>query len=131
MFASQTLPALPATFNLQPSFAAVTAALASPTARMRLLMLLVLTVMATALLTPEAWAGAGGAEFDQIYDQLVGWMQGTPGKIVMILSIIVGLIMAVTTQSIAAVAVSLGLGIILYYANGVVDTIFVAALPLP
>lgn len=119
-------------FNLQTSFAAVTAALASPTARMRLLMLMVLTVTATALLLPDAaWAGAGGAEFDEIYDTLVGWMQGTPGKIVMIMSIIVGLIMAVTTQSIAAVAVSLGLGIILYYANGVVDTIFVAALPLP
>ncbi len=29
-----------------------------------------------------ASAGVGGAEFDDIYDKLVGWAQGTPGRIV-------------------------------------------------
>ena len=44
----------------------------------RLLTACLLAVLATTVIAPEACAGVGGAEFDNIYDKLVGYMQGTP-----------------------------------------------------
>lgn len=96
----------------------------------RLLLACLLAVLATTVIAPEACAGVGGAEFDDIYDKLVGYMQGTPGRIVMILAFIVAAIAAVVTQSLAGFAVGLGIGITVYYAQGLVDGVIVATLPI-
>ena len=40
---------------------------------------------------PEAVAGTGGTEFDDIYTLLVGWTQGTLGKIIALGMFMVGL----------------------------------------
>ncbi len=40
------------------------------------------TAVAAVALAPEAMAGTGGTEFDDIYTLLVGWTQGTLGKII-------------------------------------------------
>ena len=98
------------------------------TPRLKLALLLALTV--TLLAAPDAFAGNGGAEFDDIYDKLVAYMQGTPGRIVMILAFIVAGISAVVAQRLAGFAVGLGLGIVVYYAQGLVEGVVTATLPL-
>jgi conjugal transfer pilus assembly protein TraA len=94
------------------------------------LLLATLAVLAVTLL-PEAFAGVGGAEFDGVYDKLVSWSQGTPGKIVMLLAVIAACVVGVTTGSFAGVAGALGIGVIVYYGSQFVEGIFTATLPLP
>ena len=40
----------------------------------------------------QVHAGTGGDEFKDLYDQLMGWVQGTLGKVVAVSMILVGII---------------------------------------
>ena len=91
-----------------------------------ILLLLALSVV----FVDTASAGVGGAEFDDIYDKLVGWAQGTPGRIVMFLGFVVAAVSAVVAQSIAGFVVGLGIGLGVYYANNLVEGVVTATLPL-
>jgi len=95
------------------------------------LLTVLLLVGAVCLLPSVAHAGVGGAEFDDIYDKLVGYAQGTPGRIVMFLGFVVAAISAVVAQSIAGFVVGLGIGLGVYYANKLVEGVVTATLPLP
>jgi conjugal transfer pilus assembly protein TraA len=78
-------------------------------------------VAAAALLSTEAMAGTGGTEFDDIYTLLVGWTQGTLGKIIALGMFMVGLSAGIINQSIVAVVVGIGGALALYYGPTVIS----------
>ncbi len=77
----------------------------------------------------QVHAGTGGDEFKDLYDQLMGWVQGTLGKVVAVSMILVGIIAGVARQSIMAFAVGIAAGLGLYYAPTVIDKTL-SAVPL-
>ena len=85
------------------------------------------TLVAAAALSSDAMAGTGGTEFDDIYTLLVGWTQGTLGKIIALGMFMVGLSAGIINQSIVAVVVGIGGALALYYGptviNGVVSAL--------
>lgn len=102
----------------------------NPRADTRTLAFVLLVLMLSLVLTETAFAGVGGAEFNDIYNKLVGWAQGTPGRIVMLLGFVVAAVSAVVAQSIAGFVVGLGIGLGVYYANNLVEGVVTATLPL-
>ena len=86
----------------------------------------VLTTVATAavlLSATDAMAGTGGTEFDDIYNLLVGWTQGTLGKIISLGMFMVGLAAGIVNQSIVAVVIGIGGALALYYAPTVISNV--------
>lgn len=75
----------------------------------------------TLLWVSSSHAGTGGEEFKELYDQLMGWVQGTLGKVVAVSMILVGIIAGVARQSIMAFAIGIAAGLGLYYAPTVID----------
>jgi conjugal transfer pilus assembly protein TraA len=84
-------------------------------------------VAAVALaLVPEAMAGTGGTEFDDIYTLLVGWTQGTLGKIIALGMFMVGLSAGIVNQSIVSVVIGIGGALALYYGPTVINGVVAA-----
>lgn len=79
-----------------------------------------------ALASNEAMAGTAGTEFDDIYTLLVGWTQGTLGKIIALGMFMVGLAAGIVNQSIIAVVIGIGGALALYYAPTVIDGVVAA-----
>ena len=77
-----------------------------------------------------AVAGTGGTEFDTIYQTLLGWLQGTLGKIIALTALAVGLTIGIMRQSIMAVVVGVAMAMALYYGPTVIDGVVAAGLPL-
>jgi len=50
-------------------------------------LLAVSLLVMTAMFAMMAFAGDGGDEFDDIYERIAGWLDGTPGKIVATLAL--------------------------------------------
>ncbi len=84
-------------------------------------------IIAVALSAGAAHAGTGGSEFDSVWTQLSDWSQGTLGRIISILTIIVGLGGAVVRQSLSPAIVGGGSGVIMYNAPRVIESILAAA----
>ena len=83
------------------------------------------------LLAPETvLAGAGGLEFQDTYDMLVGWMTGMLGRIIAITFIIVGLVAGVMRQSIMGFVVGIAAGLGVFVAPDIIDNIVTATLPI-
>lgn len=82
-----------------------------------------LAVVGTAALFAgaDAMAGTGGTEFDDIYTLLVGWTQGTLGKIIALGMFLVGLSAGIVNQSIVAVVIGIGGALALYYGPTVIS----------
>ncbi|MBM4207338.1 MAG: pili assembly chaperone [Gammaproteobacteria bacterium] len=76
---------------------------------------------AAAVMSTDAMAGTGGTEFDDIYTLLVGWTQGTLGKIIALGMFMVGLSAGIINQSIVAVVVGIGGALALYYGPTVIS----------
>lgn len=88
----------------------------------KLMMAAAAAAAVTAVVAPElALAGTGGAEFEDLWTQLSGWMQGTLGKVIAGAMILVGIIGGVARQSLMAFAVGIGGGIGLYNASTIID----------
>ncbi len=68
-----------------------------------------------------AWAGDQGSEFDDVWNTLLGWAQGTLGKIIALSMMLVGIIAGVARQSIMAFAMGIAAGLGLFYAPGVIN----------
>lgn len=81
-----------------------------------------------ALAAGMACAGTGGSEFDEVYDTIVEWMQGTLGRIIAITMILVGLVAGVVRQSIMAFVIGVAGGMGLYQAPSVIEAIMGAAM---
>jgi conjugal transfer pilus assembly protein TraA len=75
-----------------------------------------------------AQAGAGGTEFSPIYDQMVDWVQGIFGRLIVLAMIVVGIIAGVVRQSLMAFAVGIGGGIGLYNIPSIVNAIVSATI---
>lgn len=89
-----------------------------------------LVVTTLMLFAMNALAGAGSgtdAEFDSIWDTLVGWTQGTLGRIVALGMVLVGIVGGIARQSLMAFAIGIGGGMGLYNASGVIDVMMGAA----
>jgi conjugal transfer pilus assembly protein TraA len=96
----------------------------------------VMGAMGAMMVVPEAaMAGTGGAEFDDVWQTLVDWTQGTLGRIIAIGIILVGACVGVVRQSLMTFAVGLAMGMGLYNAPTVVESIMgstlshIAAMP--
>jgi len=88
----------------------------------------VATLVLLAAMIPEAMAGTGGTEFDAIYTLLVGWTQGTLGKIIALTMFLVGLSGGIIRQSIAAVVVGVGGALALFYGPTVIGGVVSAVI---
>jgi len=84
-------------------------------------------VFLSALMATDAMAGTGGTEFAGIYTLLLGWSQGSLGKVIALAMFLVGLSAGIINQSIAAVVVGIGGAMALFYGptiiSGVVSAI--------
>ncbi|MBS3952243.1 MAG: pili assembly chaperone, partial [Methylomicrobium sp.] len=67
-----------------------------------------------------------GSEFDDIYTLLVGWTQGTLGKIIALGMFMVGLSAGIVTQSIVSVVIGIGGALALYYGPNVINGVVAA-----
>ena len=85
-------------------------------------------VLLIALAPDQAHAGVGGAAFDEVWDTLVDWTQGTLGKIVAGAMVLVGIVSGVARQSLMAFAIGIGGGMGLYYTPDVIETVVGATL---
>ena len=90
--------------------------------------LALMAVMTLSLIAPDAFAGTGGTEFDDVWTTLSDWMQGTLGKIASGAMILVGIIAGVARQSLMAFAVGIGGGVGLYNTPTIVDNVMPATL---
>lgn len=88
--------------------------------------------LAIASMPAIAMAGAGtggGAEFDDIWTKLEGWVQGTLGRIIALTMIVVGIVFGVAKQNIMAFVMGPAAGIGLYYSPTIIESIMGAGLP--
>lgn len=80
------------------------------------------------ILSESAYAGTGGKAFDDVWETLVAWTQGTFGRIVAGAIILVGIVAGVARQSLMAFAVGIAGGMGLYNIPGIIETIVSATL---
>ncbi|MCK7553391.1 TraA family conjugative transfer protein [Marinobacter goseongensis] len=73
-------------------------------------------------------SGAGGREFDDIWDTLEGWVQGTLGRIIALVMVLVGIVFGIARQNIMAFVMGPAAGIGLFYAPSVIQSIMGASL---
>ena len=79
--------------------------------------------LATVAMAPDAKAGTAGTEFDAIYTLLVGWSQGTLGKIISLGMFLVGLSAGIVNQSIVSVVIGLGGALAVYYGPNIISNV--------
>jgi len=82
------------------------------------------------VMNEAAFAGAGGTEFDPIWDTITEWIQGTLGKVIAGSFILVGLIAGVVRQSIMSFAIGVGAGIGLFNSPTIIEAMMTATLPV-
>ncbi len=75
-----------------------------------------------------AHAGTGGTEFDEVWEALKDWTEGTLGRVVAGAMILVGIVGGVARQSLMAFAVGIGGGMGLNYSPTVVESIMTATI---
>ncbi|WP_225305770.1 TraA family conjugative transfer protein [Pseudoalteromonas sp. TAB23] len=79
-------------------------------------------------LSSSAYAGSGGAEFDDVWSTLREWTEGTLGRIVAGAMILVGIIGGIARQSLMAFAMGVAGGMGLYNTPTIIETIMSATL---
>lgn len=81
------------------------------------------------MLTPDTvMAGVTATPVDTVWTQLVGWTQGSVGKIITLLIVVVGVAAGIIKQSLWAFVIGLGGGIGLYNTPNIVNTLFPAVM---
>ena len=90
-----------------------------------------LTLAALLMAMPEqAYASSGGGggtgadDFNDIWQRLQGWTQGTLGKVIAGSMVIVGIVMGIARQSLMAFAVGTGGGMGLSYSPDIIEAVF-------
>ncbi len=86
-----------------------------------------LPVATLAVISGGAVAGTGGTEFDTMYQMVVGWTEGTLGKLLAVSAFLIGMGMGIVKQSILAVVLGVGFALTLAYAPAIIDAIFTFA----
>lgn len=92
--------------------------------------LILLTLVAAAFVPLQGFAGAGGTEFTQVYDQLTGWSNGTLGKVLGVAALLVGLGVGVIKQSVIAAVVGVAMALTAGFGPGVIDGVISSGLPI-
>ena len=72
--------------------------------------------------------GDEGEEFADVWGRLVGWTQGTLGRIISLTLILVGAAMGVVRQSLITFVVGIAMGLGLYNAPTIIDAVMGATL---
>lgn len=80
------------------------------------------------VMSTQALAGAGGNEFEEVWGTLEDWTQGTLGRIITLSIIVVGAVIGVVRQSLMTFAVGFAMGMGLYNAPTIIDSIVSATL---
>lgn len=80
------------------------------------------------VVSDAAYAGGGGAEFDDVWGTLREWIEGTLGRIVAGAIILVGIIAGIARQSLMAFAIGIAGGMGLSYSPTIIETIMSATL---
>lgn len=75
-------------------------------------------------------AGAGGTEFQQVYDQITGWANGTLGKTLGVSALLVGLGVGVIKQSVIAAVVAVAMALTAGFGPGVIDGVISSGLAI-
>ena len=73
--------------------------------------LMALVALMLVLLAPDALAGAGGTEFNNVWTLLTGWVEGLLGRIIAIVFVIVGLVAGVVRGSIMGFVLGIASGV--------------------
>lgn len=84
--------------------------------------------LSLALLASKAYAGADGAEFDNIYTLIQGWATGTLGRIIALSIVLVGLGAAVVSRSFMPLVGGIVAALVMVTAPTVVEGIITASL---
>ena len=90
--------------------------------------LMAIAILAILVVPTMAYAGTGGTEFDDVWDELEGWAEGALGRVISVGLLIVGLAAGIVRQSIMAAVPAAGSGLALSVGPGVLDTMFTATL---
>ena len=81
------------------------------------------------LATSDAsFAGGGGTEFEDVWMTLEEWTQGTLGRIITLAIIVVGAVIGVVRQSLMTFAVGFAMGMGLYNAPLIINSVVSATL---
>ena len=94
--------------------------------KMNKAILTTLALVSIVAMAPNVMAGTGGSEFNDIYTLLIGWSQGTLGKIISLGMFLVGLAAGIVNQSIVSVVVGLGGALAVYYGPTVINNVVTA-----
>ena len=92
------------------------------------LALAALLTLSFLLLSPDAMAGAGGVEFNNVWVLLTGWVEGLLGRIISIVFVIVGLVAGVVRGSIMGFVLGIASGVGLFAAPTILTNIVTATL---
>ena len=90
--------------------------------------LVALVSLLLVLLAPDALAGAGGTEFNNVWTLLTGWVEGLLGRIIAIVFVIVGLVAGVVRGSIMGFVLGIASGVGLFAAPTIITNIVTATL---
>jgi conjugal transfer pilus assembly protein TraA len=90
--------------------------------------LMALVALMLVLLGPDALAGAGGTEFNNVWTLLTGWVEGLLGRIIAIVFVIVGLVAGVVRGSIMGFVLGIASGVGLFAAPTIITNIVTATL---
>lgn len=88
----------------------------------------ILTVLGVAF-AGAAVAGSGGAEFDSIYNEVVDWLDGAPGKTIAVLAFGFAMFNVIKQNFVAAIGAFVGC-LLMANAKTVIEQFLTAGLPL-
>ena len=83
-----------------------------------------LLILLLCLVSATAFAGTDGAEFQDIYDKIRNWLEGTLGKVIAVAAFGVGMGIGIVKQSLMALAIGIGFAAVLAYAPKIIDAVF-------
>ncbi|MEC3886297.1 TraA family conjugative transfer protein [Xanthomonas campestris] len=94
------------------------------------LLLLLAAVVVGQALASSGGAATGGAEFQDLYDLVLGWTEGVLGKTIAVSAFLIGMIMGVAKQSIWAFAIGILFAAAFAFGPGIIDGVFTAGFQL-
>lgn len=78
----------------------------------------------------NAMASGGDAEFGDIYNKLTEWSQGTLGKLLALICVVVGTAYTVSRGTLIYAVIGVAICLVLYNAPTIIDSLMDAAVPV-
>ncbi|MCW0399309.1 hypothetical protein NB700_001865 [Xanthomonas sacchari] len=92
---------------------------------------LALLATAGAAIAASGNAANGGAEFQDLYNLVLGWSEGVLGKTIAVAAFLIGMVMGVAKQSIWAFAIGILFAAALAFGPSIIEGVFTAGFDLP